>query len=184
MKKIFLGSLVGAILLFGWQSLSWTVLGIHEKAMSYTPAQDSLLNTLSNTLKQEGQYILPTLPPNSSGEDYEKLSKSIEGKPWAMVTYHETHHNDMLMNMIRGFLTCFVCVWLCCVIIGRQQSKGFYNGFSTALIFGLVSFLFVWYIGHIWMGIGWYVLKGEMIDALVGWGLSGIWLGWWYSRRS
>ena len=55
MKKIFLGSLVGAILLFGWQSLSWTVLGIHEKAMSYTPAQDSLLNTLSNTLKQEAR---------------------------------------------------------------------------------------------------------------------------------
>lgn len=88
MKKLLIGSLVGAILLFGWQSLSWTVFHIHEKAYQYTPSQDSLLSVISNTLKTEGQYMLPRTPPDAPREDMEKLGMQMEGKPWAVVTYH------------------------------------------------------------------------------------------------
>jgi hypothetical protein len=29
----------------------------------------------------------------------------------------------------------------------------------------------------------WDVIKGELIDLLVAWGLCGLWLGWWLNRR-
>ncbi len=183
MKKLIIGSLVGAILLFGWQSLSWTMLGIHDKAFRYTPAQDSLLNTISSTLTTEGQYMLPTVPPKSSHQAMEELGKKMEGKPWAIVSYHKTYETDMVKQMLKGFLTIYICIFLCCIIIGGSSNKTFFNGFFTALSFGIVSFLFVWYIGHIWMGTNGYVLKAELIDSLVGWGLVGLWLGWWYNRK-
>jgi hypothetical protein len=183
MKKIIIGSLVGAILLFGWQAASWMVLGLHDKAMKYTPAEDSLLNTFSNTLTEEGQYVIPGLPPGATQKDMEECAQKNNGKPWAVITYHKTRNTDMAMPIIRGFLICLVCLWLCCLVIAKLANKSFTGVFSTTLTFGLISFLFVWYIGHNWMDTPWDVLKGELIDDIAGWGLAGIWLGWWYGRK-
>ena len=183
MKKIIIGSLVGAILLFAWQSLSWMVLGLHNDAMKYTPAQDTLLNVINNSLKEDGQYIIPGVPLNATQKEMEECAKKSDGKPWAIVTYHKTRKTDMTMPIIRGFLICLVCLWLCCLSIGRLANKKFSGVFTTALTFGIMCFLFVWYMGHNWMDTGWGVLKGELIDDVVGWGLVGAWLGWWYGRK-
>ena len=80
MKKIIIGSLVGAILLFAWQSLSWMVMGIHDKAMKHTTAQDSILSAMSG-ITEEGQYMLPSLPPGSSHKDMEEYMKKMKANP-------------------------------------------------------------------------------------------------------
>jgi len=183
MKKIIIGSLVGAILLFAWQSLSWTVLGVHNRAFKHTPAQEAILSALSTNLTEEGQYLVPRLPESASHKEVEESMKKNEGKPWAIVTYHKEHKTDMVMPIIIGFLVCFVCVWLCCRVIARIVNRSFFEVFLTTLSFGVVCFLFVWYMGHNWMHTPWDVLKGELIDDVVGWGLTGVWLGWWYGRK-
>lgn len=183
MKKLIIGSLVGAILLFGWQSLSWTVLHIHDKAYQYTPAQDSLLSTITSTLKTEGQYLLPRLPDSSSHEEMEKMGKQMEGKPWAIVTLHQAYKFDMVMPIVRGFLIALVCMILVCQVIQKLGKRNFRSVFTTVLVFGLITFLYVWYNQHNWFQTSWDVLNGELIDTIAGWGLSGIWLGWWFSRR-
>jgi hypothetical protein len=183
MKKIIIGSLVGAILLFGWQTLSWTAMGLHEPALKHTPAQDAIMSTLNSSLTEEGQYYMPRLPESASHEELEEYMKKNDGKPWALVIYHNTKKPDMPMAIGIGFLICFVCVWLCCRVISRMADRSFFEVFLTTLTFGLVCFLFVWYMGHNWMQTSWSVLKGELIDDLAGWGLTGIWLGWWYNRK-
>ena len=50
MKKWLIGSFVGAILIFVWQFLSWTVFQLHEAEARYTPAQDSVLRYLNSHL--------------------------------------------------------------------------------------------------------------------------------------
>jgi hypothetical protein len=183
MKKILIGSFVGAILLFGWQSLSWTVLGVHDKAYLYTPSQDALLSSISTTLKTEGQYLLPRLPDNSSHEEMEKMGKQMEGKPWAVVSYYQSYEFDMVMPIVRGFFIALVCVILVCWVIQRLGKRTFGAVFTTVLTFGMICFLFVWYNQHNWFHTSWNVITGELIDNLAGWGLCGAWLGWWYGRR-
>ena len=183
MKKLLIGSFVGALLLFGWQSLSWTVFHIHEKAYQYTPSQDSLLSAISSTLNAEGQYMLPRTAPGAAREDMEKLGNLMEGKPWAVVTYHTYYQNDMVKPIVRGFLTAFVCIFLVCLVVMKTGRKSFNSIFTTVLTFGVICFLFVWLNGEGWFHTPWDILKGELIDDFTGWGLSGIWLGWWYSRR-
>ena len=43
MKKWIVGSLVGAIIVFGWQFLSWNMLSIHIAGEKYTTAQDTII---------------------------------------------------------------------------------------------------------------------------------------------
>jgi len=185
MKKILIGSLVGAILLFGWQAISWTASGVHDKAYQYLPNQDSIINFLSAQLPGEGQYMVPRSDPKSKQEEQMRSNEQMKGRSWAVISYHKAYEFDMVKPMLRGFVISFICVWLACLMIRRFDPayKNFLSVFTAVLTFGAICFLFVWYNQHNWFQTTWDVLWGELIDNLVAWGLCGIWLGWWYSRK-
>src|SRR5678816_1381218 len=62
MKKWIIGSLVGALIVFAWQFLSWTMIGIHSGEEKYASAQDQVLSALSSSNLEDGMYMLPTTP--------------------------------------------------------------------------------------------------------------------------
>jgi hypothetical protein len=76
MKKLIIGGLVGGILLFLWQTLSWTVLNLHAKEYQQAPAQDSVLNFLNNQFSETGQYYLPHAKEGASSEEMQQMQKT------------------------------------------------------------------------------------------------------------
>lgn len=71
--KMIVGALVGGLLVFIWQFLSWTMLNMHGSQQKYTPNQDSILNFLSTQLTEDGTYFLPNAAP---GAQPRKISKN------------------------------------------------------------------------------------------------------------
>lgn len=183
MKKWFIGSLVGAILVFLWQFLSWTVLQTHLGEATYTPAQDSVLNYLGSTLKEDGMYMLPTVPKGTSMSEAQKLGEQWNGKPWATVTYNKAFKHEMAMPMIRGFLVDFVLIWLLIYILSGNGTPAGMRIFISSIAVGLFTFLAGPYTMHVWFQTPTESYTGYLIDALVAWGLVGIWLGWWLNRK-
>lgn len=183
MNKIFLGSLVGGIILFGWQSLSWTSLGVHDNTFQYTPAQDSLIRVLEQSIPSNGTYLVPSGVPGTTEEEKENLMKSREGKPWAIISFHNYYQLDMIGPVIRGFLTAILCVLLLCLNVQQFHRIKWWKVLLVSVSYGLVSFLFISYNDHIWFSTPWTVLSGQLIDCLAGWGLCGVWLGLWFSRK-
>jgi len=90
MKRTIIAALVGGIIIFAWQFLSWPVLNLHKAANKYTPNQDAILAALNTNLPEEGGYMMPGLPESASTEDHEKLMKEADGKPWATIQYHKS----------------------------------------------------------------------------------------------
>jgi hypothetical protein len=180
MKKWILGSLVGAIIVFVWQAASWMFLGIHDEQAKYHPAQDEILALLNEKTPEDGHYMLPNAPTK---KEQEELMKKMEGKPWASVIYHKSMKTDMTMQMIRGFLVNFVLVLLLVVILTKGGLPGFSGFFTGSLGVGVFTFLWGPYMGHIWFDLPWHMIRGEIIDAIVAWGLCGLWLGWWMNRK-
>lgn len=183
MKKWLIGSLVGGILIFLWQFLSWTVMQLHLAEARYTPVQDSVLNYLSSTLKEEGTYMLPTVPPGSSRSMGEELGKKMDGKPWATVTYKPVYKNDMVMPMIRGFLVDVFLVFCLIYILTRGGTPPGIRIVAGSVALGLVTFLWGPYTQHNWFQTPTAALTGHLIDSIVAWTLAGIWLAWWLNRK-
>ena len=181
MKKLLIGAIVGGIILFICQFLSWTVLNWHGDAYQYTDKQDAILNVLNTQLDKPGQYHLPALPPGSSNEQHEALMKSMDGKPWALVQYHQAFKMSMGSNMIRGLIVDMLIVAFFCAIISHMNALNFIAILISALFVGMIVFFNVPYTHHIWYQD--FDLMAYFADCIVGWGLIGVWLGFLYGRK-
>ena len=180
MKKLLVGALVGGIILFLWQFLSFAALDLHRTAQQYTPKQDTLLSVLRSNLS-EGRYFLPTVPANTSAEEEMKLRDQMPGRDWAIIDYHAKYEDDMAMNMIRVLLTNILIIYLLGWILTRGGALSFQTIFLASVFTGLIAFLNFPYTYFIW-----YKSPGiwsDFMDAVVPWALTGAWLGWYFNRK-
>ena len=133
MKKWLVGSIVGAILLFAWQFVSWSVAGLHDKEFKYVSNQDQILGSLSSSLKEDGQYMLPQAPPDATNEQRMKVMEEMAGKPYALITYRSAYKADMVTPMVRSIFVDLLIVLLLIFVLGRITTVTF---------------------GSVWMGSG------------------------------
>lgn len=179
MKKLVIGALVGGIILFLWQFLSWSMLNVHSAEMMYTPNQDNIMAVLNENL-EEGSYFLPNVAPDTPSEEQQAYWESSAGKPWATVNYHKSMNTNMGMNMFRGFVIDFIAVLLLGWILLKFETLNFNITVLTSLAVGLTGYLTISYLNSVWFETS---TIGFLIDSIVQWGLAGVWLGWWLTRK-
>lgn len=181
MKKLLIGAIVGGIILFFCQFLSWMVLNWHGNAYLYTPKQDAIMSALSSQIDKDGQYMLPNLPPNATMADHEAAMKKWEGRAWALVSYHSAKNMNMGPLIFRGLIVDILIIGFFCAIISRMNALNFTAILISALFVGMIVFFNVPYTHHIWFQDA--DMMAYFFDCLVGWAAAGIWLGWLYGRK-
>lgn len=174
MKKSIIGALVGAIILFFWQFLSWNFM--HKSQLGYTPNQDEILELLDGKL-EPGQYFLPTVPDGTTPTeaDFEKYL----GKRWIQINYRESLDMKMGTNLVRGFTIDFVAAFLLCWIFGKISDFDMKTSVMVSLAVGLIGYFTISYLNSIWFETN---SLPDLIDAIVPWALIGVWLGWWLRK--
>src|SRR5437868_11130283 len=140
MKRIIIGAIVGGIIIFICQTLSWTILDLHRPANQYTAKQDEIMNFLNGQFTEDGSYFLPTYPAGASDEVMEQHMKMAEGKPWAVIAYHKKLEMNMGMNIFRGLIVDIFMAGLFCWILSRFANPRFLNIFTASLLVGLIFF--------------------------------------------
>jgi hypothetical protein len=114
-------------------------------------------------------------------EEYEKLMEDSKGKPWATIQYHKAMNTNMGMNMFRGLITNILTVWLLCWMLAKMITPAFTTILTASLFTGMIVFLNAHYTNHIWYES--FDLWAHLLDAIVSWGVCGLWLAWWFSRK-
>ncbi|HVX24945.1 MAG TPA: hypothetical protein VHB70_01290 [Parafilimonas sp.] len=180
--KIFIGALVGAIIIFLLQFLSWGVLNLHRAAQQYTPKQDEILSYLNTQFDSSGGYLMPTTPLGTSSKEMEEQQAQSKGKPWAQVYYHTSYDASMPVNMVKNFINNFLMVLFFCWIISGYTANSFGKTFIAAILVGLIIFMHSSYTEYIWYKT--FDLYAHLTDYLLTWGFTGLWLGWWLNRRN
>lgn len=179
MKNQLIATLVGALILFFWQFLSWSALNIHGAEQSYTPQQEKVLQALSDVNLEEGHYFLPTVPPGSSASEHQAVMEANNGKPWARLSYYSKMETNMGMNLFRGFVIDLLAVFLLTWILMQFSTVNLTNGVMASLAVGIIGYTTIPYLNSIWFDTP---TIGYIIDTFVQWGLVGIWLGWFLKK--
>jgi hypothetical protein len=180
MKKQIIAILVGGLILFIWQFVSWAAIPIHKSEYGYTPNQDKILEALAQNLPEEGTYHLPYPAPGTSHEQAEAEMIARMDKPWASVSYHKSMNTNMGMNMFRGFAIDLVSIFLLCWLFMKFQTLNMNTAVQASVAVGIIGYLTIPYLHSIWFQNG---SIEHLIDAVVQWGLVGVWLGWWLPRK-
>jgi hypothetical protein len=61
-RSLLRGTILGGLTAFLWSSLSWELLGWHEKAVHPFPNEDEVTAAISSRGVQSGVYLLPSVP--------------------------------------------------------------------------------------------------------------------------
>ncbi len=180
MKKTIIATLVAGVILFFWQFLSWTLLGVHQSEFRYTPTQDSILEALTRYLPGEGTYMLPGVPPGTDFAGEQALMEAHEGKPWAQVTYHKAMSLSMSTQLVRSLIANLLAAWLLIWLIGKAGLNRLGDIVIAALAVGSIGYLTFPYLNSIWFETG---TLAYLVDTVVQWGLVGLWLGWYLPAK-
>ncbi len=180
MTKQVVGTLVGGLILFFWQFLSWGPTNTHGAEMQYTDKQDEVLAAINALELPPGHYMIPHAPPELSMEDAQVSVQDYEGKNWARISVNENYSTAMGNNLIRGFVLDLISAFLLVWILMRFENRDFMTCVMTSLAIGFIAYLTIPYLNHIWLKTP---SMGYLIDAVVQWGLVGAFLGWWLNRR-
>lgn len=179
MNKALIGSLVGGLILFIWQFMSWTMLNIHGSEMSYTPQQDQIMECLASSGLEEGSYYMPNIAPGTSKEEQQAAWEEAMGKPWATIHYQSSAENNMGMNMIRGLIIDILAVYMLCYLLMGNNDLTKQKVIVSSILVGLIGYLTISYLNTVWFKTN---SMGYLIDAVAQWGVCGVWLGWWLTR--
>jgi len=178
MGKTIIGGLVAGLILFIWQFLSWGLIDLHVSNMKYTPNQDKILNTLNENL-EPGTYFLPRAIETASQEEAQKAGDASIGKPWAQIYYHHDRQFSMGSNMFRGFVLDFLIGLLLCWLFLQFADPTFGKVLLGSLAVGIIGYLSISYLNSVWFQTN---SLPDLLDAVVGFGVVGLWLGWWLNR--
>ncbi|MFK7806902.1 MAG: hypothetical protein AB8F74_03780 [Saprospiraceae bacterium] len=181
MKKLIIGALVGGLILFFWQFISWGPGNIHGAMMQYTPNQDAIIVDLSKHLSEDGTYFIQRAPLDATQEEIDAHTTSITGKPWALVSYRTSYENTFGMNLTRGFIIDFLSAFLLCWLLLQMRDLDMMMALKASLAVGLIGYFTLSYLNTIWFETD---SIGDLIDTVVSWGLVGAWLGWWLPRNA
>ena len=61
-KSLILGTILGGLAAFVWSSISWELIGWHEKTMVAFHNEDEVSAVIASHAGQDGTYILPSMP--------------------------------------------------------------------------------------------------------------------------
>ncbi len=178
MQKITIATVVGGIILFLWQFLSWGLINLHRDTQQYTPKESEVLQYLDENL-DEGFYFMPGVPPGTSQADEQKLMEESLGKPWAEVRFHKSMTMNMGSNMARGIVVDFLSVFLLIWILMKMQNPNMATILLSSVAVGIIGYLTTTYTRSIWFEVPTIT---DLIDGIASWGLVGIWLGWFLRR--
>lgn len=180
MKKQLIGALVGGIILFVWQFLSWAMLQVHQSQFRHTPNQDRILEFLGQHLEDEGTYMLPVPPPGTPMDQEQAYLAPYAGKPWAHIIYHKSMNMAMGSSLLRSMAVNLLAAWLLVWLLLQFRQLNLRTAVQGAIAVGLTGYLTIAYLDSIWFETN---SLAYLIDAVVSWGLVGLWLGWWLPRR-
>jgi len=176
--RTILGAILGGLILWFCQFLSWGLLDLHYSEMQYTDKQETILNALNAADLAEGDYMLPR-GPKGDMEAATAIGKEAMGKPYALIQYRSSFSDDMTMNLVRGLIIDILAAWLLIWIFGNMDRPMMGTIVTTCIAIGIIGYLLISYLNSIWF-------EGNsipaLLDAVVHMGLVGVFLGWWLNR--
>ena len=185
MRRIILGSLIGTVIFFGFQSVMW-MGGFNKNISLFTSSQDAIMKDLGKHNLPEGLYMMPYTDPGVKDFDKVHRQSMIDGigKPWALVFYHPAMKAFQASTLLTGVLYTLIACLIVSIILYNGRFSSFSSRFLIAMSFALFSLSIVVMSQMNWWSYPWSFVKAQVTDLTIGWGLCSAWLAFYVKNKA
>ena len=188
MVRIIIATIVGAVLLFVWGMISWTVLPWHDWTMDRLPDEEKVIKVLSAMVEQDGLYMFPAMPERAQwkGPGMDAWKARHEAGPVGMLLYQAKGAEPMPpITYVRSFVLNLMMVLVAAVMLymAAPTLTRYWERLVFVFLFGVLAALgFAMDLNWFGHPADWTMVMAA--DQLVSWLLLGVVVGAIVKRKA
>ena len=181
MNKLIVPSLIAALAVFIWGSISWMVLSWHDIDLNNFPDETEIMH-MKAVVHEPGIYVYPGQPTDETDAGMEEWIKQYEAGPViSFMVYSPAGFNPMNpMLFIKSFIINFIAAFIAGALMMMTLAQK--PGFWRRVIFVMLLGLFAGFIGPFSEWNWWNFPTGytlvNVADFCVTWFIAGLILAW------
>ena len=176
MTKTIITIILGTILLFAWNAVSWMVLPFHGDTLNNIPENAMQVDQLKNVLTEDGVYHYPGLPENNSKEAIDAINAKLQEGPRITMMVYKTGSSSFMdpKLYVGGLIINLLTAIFALILISKLGNKSFANIMVSCITVGIIIALVV---DISWMN--WYLFPLDytlinVLDRIVAFVLLGL----------
>ena len=176
MKKTLITLIIGTLLLFIWNVISWMALPFHSKSLITLPDAAFKTQQLQDLLLEDGIYHYPGLPESNTPEGLRVIEEKLKKGPRiSFMSYKKGstkffEPSTYLKNIFLNFMT-MLLVWY---MVRKQANHRLSSIITTTLCMGLLIGFASDFPQMNWFKFPWNYTLPNILDHLVGFSLLGL----------
>jgi len=179
MKSLLMGTLLGGLVAFLWSSVSWEVIGWHEKTLLTFQNDEELASTLLSHTTQSGTYLLPGVALEGMNAEQKKAARAVliekmKKGPIMFAAFRRNGYGSFAQGIIIQFLSllaaAFLLTWLLLQTRGLSYAKRVAFLAVVGLSAGVISDIPNWN----WWGFSGAYTTVNVADFTIMWLLAGV----------
>lgn len=180
-KQLALGSILGAIVLFVWSAIAWTLIPWPGDPLRTFTNEDAVLQAITANAPRSGNYLVPYIPkrtPGMTDQQYKAAQQAMEEKmgrsPIVFASVRLEPFGSMVKPLVIQFLTQFIVALLATFLL--LQTCGL--SYKCRVIFVTAIGVIIFVGGHFdewnwWSFSNAYMLM-QLGAIIIGWFLASL----------
>lgn len=168
-KKLWISSILGTIIIFIWNALSWMVLPLHDNALRTLP--DEVLRTpeANKITLADGVYHYPGVPKYNSEEAMNTLEQKLQKDPKITLMVYRNAPNKPFdpLVFLESLVLNFISVIALLFVLYHTKKKSLQNMIKYSLAVAVILMVMVDFAQMLWFQFPLDYTLANIFDRLV-----------------
>ena len=179
-KSLILGTILGGLVAFIWSSLSWEVLGWHEKTMRGFQNQDEVSAVIASHATADGTYLLPWMPSTQGMSAEQKkqamaeLIAKMQKGPIMFAAVRRGGFGSYARGIVVQVLSLMAAAFLLTWLLLHTSGLSYAGRVAFLGVCGLAASVIVDLPNWNWWGFSGAYTAVNLVDSTITWILAGL----------
>ena len=179
-KSLVLGTILGGLAAFVWSSISWELIGWHEKTMVAFHNEAEVSAVIASHAGQDGTYILPSMPSTAGMNPEQKKSaldaamQKMQAGPIMVAAVRRggfgSYGRGLFIQLLSLMAAAFLLTWLLLQTSGLSYARRV----AFLAVVGLAASVIVDLPNWNWWGFSGAYTAVNLADSMLTWLFAGL----------
>ena len=180
MKSLVLGTILGGLVAFVWSSISWELIGWHEKTLVRFQNEDEVSAVIASHAPVDGTYLLPAGPSTDGMAPDQKKAvqaatmEKMQKGPIMFATVRRGGFGSFTRGMIVQLLSLMAAACLLTWLLQQTSGLSYARSVAFLAIGGLSASVIIDLPNWNWWGFSGAYTAVSLVDSMITWLIAGL----------